>query len=381
MAGMMARSLTFAAVSGLLLAGCAPGPAPATKTEAKPTAAAPSPSPSPAASPSPSPSPAAAPASPVAQPIAATGPVETVKVAHAPSVLFAPLYVAIEKGYFREQNIDVQLETVAAGQDAMAMAANNQLDVVVAGFGAATFNAIERGLDLRIVSSMGQQPQQGYPSALMVRKDLLTSGEVKEVKDLKGRKVALSGGLGAAGSYWTAVKLREAGLSLQDIEVVNIGFPDMVQGFKQGAIDAGLPPAPFTNQIIQDQSADYFGGPLSPGASAVGTLYGSAFIKDRAEVGRRFMTALVKGSRDLQGDRVKSDEHLGIFEKYTRTSVDTLKTMDPYSFDPNLTPDVPTLTDMQRVFIDEGILRLAAPIPPERWADDSFVRHAATQVR
>ena len=302
-------------------------------------------------------------------------------MAHAPSVLFAPLYVAIEKGYLGSQGIRVQLETVAAGQDAMAMAANNQLDVVVAGFSAATFNAIDRGLELRIVSSMGQQARQGYPSALMVRKELLDSGQVKEIKDLKGRKIAMSGGVGAAGSYWVAVKLRSAGLSLKDVEVVNIGFPDMVQAFKQGAIDAALPPAPFTNQIIRDGSADYFGGQLSPGASAVGTVYGSGFIKGPEEWGRRFMIALVKGSRDLQGGRIKSDEILRILSNYTNTPLDTLKTMDPYDFDPDLKLDVATLTDMQQVFIDEGILKFASPIGPEKWADDSFIKYAVSQLR
>jgi NitT/TauT family transport system substrate-binding protein len=374
-------ALALLAVVGLLLGACTPAPAAsptaAPKAEAKPTdAPKPAAAASPVASPSPSPSPAAKPAG-----AAPAGKTESVKVAHAPSVLFAPLYVAIEKGYFRDQGIDAQLETVAAGQDAMAMAANNQLDVVVAGFGAATFNAIERGLELRIVSSMGRQPQQGYPSALMVRKDLLASGQVKELEDLKGRKVALAGGIGATGSYWMAAKLRTVGLTLKDIEVVNLGFPDQVLGFKQGSIDAGLPPAPFTNQIIRDDSADYFGGALSPGASAVGTVYGSGFIKDRAEVGRRFMTALVRAARDLQGDRVKSDEHLQIFSKYTNIPVDTLRTMDPYDFDPNLRPDVSTLTDMQRVFIEEGVLRFASPIPPERWADESFVNYAGSQVR
>ena len=66
-----------------------------------------------------------------------SGPVQTVKIAHAPSLLFAPLYVAIEKGYFAEQGIEVSLETVTAGQDAMALTANNQLDATVAGFSVA----------------------------------------------------------------------------------------------------------------------------------------------------------------------------------------------------------------------------------------------------
>lgn len=399
---MRAVALQIAVVIGLVVAACAPAapasPTAALKPDAKPTesakpvaAGSPSPAPSPATAASPAAGASPAAPSPVTSPpggpavkpsgAARAGPIEAVKVAHAPSVLFAPLYVAIEKGYAREQGLEIQLEAITAGQDAMALAANNQLDVVVAGFGAATFNAIDRGLDLRIVSSMGQQPRQGYPSALMVRKDLLDGGQVKEIGDLKGRKVALSGGIGATGSYWMAAKLRGAGLSLKDIEVVNIGFPDQVLAFKQAAVDAALPPAPFTNQILQDGSADYFGGPLSPGASAVGTVYGSGFIRDRAEVGRRLMTALIRASRDLQGDQIKSDEHLQIFATYTNIAVDTLRTMDPYEFDPNLTPDVTTLTDMQHVFIDEGVLRFAGPISPDRWADDSFVTYAASQMR
>ncbi len=397
MPGPIAGSRVTALLAALVLvAACSPtapsSPTAATKNEAKPTEA-PKPAASPAtvsspgtagspaqASPSPSPSPSASPAATLSGALP-VGAVESVSVAHAPSVLFAPLYVAIEKGYFREQGIAPQLETVQAGQDAMALAANNQLDVVVAGFGVATFNAVERGLDLRIVSSMGRQPQQGFPTALMVRQDLLADGQVRDVADLKGRKVALAGGIGATGSYWMAAKLRTAGLTLKDIEVVNLAFPDQVQAFKQGAIDAGLPPAPFTAQILRDGSADYFGGQLSPGASAVGTVYGPSLLKDRAETGRRFMTALVRAARDLQDGRVRSDQHLEIFSKYTNIPVDTLRAMDPYDFDPNLTPDVPTLTDMQQVFIAEGILRLPNPLPPERWADTSFVMHATSQLR
>lgn len=325
--------------------------------------------------PSPSASPAAA-----ASPPSVTGKVETVKLAHAPSTLFSPLYVAIEKGYLVEQGIQVQLETVAAGQDAMALTAQGQLDAVVAGFGAATFNAVERGLELRVVGSMGVQPQQGYPSALMVRKELLQAGTVKEMKDLKGKKVAISGGNGSAGAYWMATKLETAGLGLKDVEIVNIPFPDMVTGFKQGSIDAAFPPAPFTTTITRDGTAEVFGGVTKPGASAVGVVYGGQFIKDRPDVGRRLMVGLMKGARDVLGKDYYKDEHLAIYNKYTRTPVDTLKTMDQYDFFPDLHPDVATLTDMQRIFIAEGVLKLPAPLPPTRWADDSFTKFAVQQL-
>jgi NitT/TauT family transport system substrate-binding protein len=351
----------------VLLLGCATPAAPGPQPSAAATTSAPS-KPAPVGSPT---VPAAPTVAGVPSPPAAP---ETVRIAHAPSTLFAPLYVAIEKGYLAEQGLEVSLETVTAGQDAMALTANNQLDATVAGFSVALFNAVDRGLDIRVVGSMGAQPKQGRPTAMMVRKDLLDSGQVKEMTDLKGRKVAIAGGNGSTGAYLLATKLRDGGLSLNDVEIVNLAFPDQVQAFKQGAIDAAIPPAPFTEQIRQDGTADYFGGPFSPGASSVGIIYGPSLLKDRPDVGKRLMAALIKASRSIQGDAIKSDENLAIFSKYTRIPAETLKSMDPYDFAPDLAPNVATLMDMQRVFIDQGQLKLSAPLPPERWADTSFTR-------
>jgi NitT/TauT family transport system substrate-binding protein len=299
---------------------------------------------------------------------------------HVSSVLFAPLYVAMARGYMRDQGIDVQLDRAAAGQDAMPLVANGQLDVVVGGFAAATFNAVVRQLDLRIVASMGRQPRQGYPSALMVRKDLLDSGAVKNLKDLRGRKVALSGGIGATGSYWMATKLRSVELTLKDIELVNMGFPDMVAAFKTRAIDAAFPSAPATTQIKNDAFADYFGGVTSPGASAVGVTFGGAFMKNRPDVARKLLMALVKGARDIQGDRYFAAENLQAYATYTDTPIDTLKAMDPYEFDPDLGLDVQTLQDMQQVFIAEGVEQAKEPIPPASYVDDSFLKAAVQQL-
>src|SRR5439155_906886 len=88
---------------------------------------------------------------------------------------------------------------------------------------------------------------------------------VKSMQDLKGRKVAISGGEGSTGSYWMATKLRPAGLDLKDIDMVNMGFPDMVAAFASGAIDAGFPSAPATTQIRAAGTADFFGGGAQQG--------------------------------------------------------------------------------------------------------------------
>ncbi len=301
-------------------------------------------------------------------------------MAHAPSLLFAPLYLAIDKGYFRELGIDVQLEAVTAGQDAAALTAAGQLDATVAGFAVATFNGIQRGLDLRIVASMAKQPLQGIPSPLMVRKDLIESGQVKTVADLKGRKVGIAGGNGSTGSYYLAVKLREAGLTLNDVEIVNLAFPDQVTGLRQMAIDAAYPPAPFSTQVLDEGLGEVFGGPTAPGQSGTGVLFGGQFVKNRPEVAVGVLMALVRGARDLQGGGFYAPENLAIFSRYTRLPVETLRAIEAYEWDPNLRPDVKTLLDMQSVFIQNGLLRYSPPLTAERLVDEALLDQALQRL-
>jgi NitT/TauT family transport system substrate-binding protein len=208
---------------------------------------------------------------------ATSGNLETIKVAHTPSVLFAPLYVAIENGYFSEQGLKVELTQVQAGQDAIALAGQGQLDVVVAGLSAATFNAVNRGIDIKVVASMAYQPKTGTPTALMLRKSLTDS--IKTLPDLKGKKVAILGGNGTTGAYYMSLKLKEANLTLKDIQIVNLSAADQVTAIASGAIDATLASAPFTTRMIQDGTAVVFGGPITPGISGTAIMYGPNFAK------------------------------------------------------------------------------------------------------
>ncbi len=375
---MKRAPICAAALLSLLLVACgggvAPASAPVSSTATKPASASAAASAPAGASAKPA---ASAAASASAKP-AASGAVQ-LKVAHVPSTLFSPLYVAIDKGYMSQQGLTVDLTTVTAGQDAQAFLANGQLDAAVAGIAAATFNAINQGLDLRIVGSMGVAPENADPSALMVRTDLLQSGAVKGVADLKGKKVALSGGIGATASYYMAQALAKANLKLTDVEVVNMGFPDMVAAFKSKAIDAGLPSAPFTTEILKDASAqipDF--GHLTPGVSGTGTVYGTRLLRQDRQLGQKFFNALVRGAADVQGDKARQPENLDILSKATKLPGDTLKTMALYNFKPDLAPDTATYDNMQKVFIQAGILNFPQPLPTDKVVDAEFSKNAKT---
>jgi len=150
----------------------------------------------------------------------------TIKVAHLPSALFTPLYVADAKGYFKDEGLTIELEAIKSGQDGVPLLASGKLDVMVAGFSAGMFNALNSGLEFKVVGSMGISTgdPENSPTALEVSK---ASG-ITDIKDLKGKKVAAAGGSGATGGFLAAEQHGDARPPLPQRDAGHLCEPDMV---------------------------------------------------------------------------------------------------------------------------------------------------------
>ena len=253
--------------------------------------------------------------------------------------------------------------------------ATGQIDVVVAGFSAGLFNGLNRGLEFKVVGSMGASPKDGSaPTALEVSKQLVDSGGVSTPADLKGKKIALSGGNTAAGAFQADTVLQQSGIGLKDVTVVNLGFPDMEAAIKSGAVAAALPPAPFSTRMEADGVATKLGQP-PVGTTATGVIYGKSFLKNR-DAGQRFFNALARGAQDLQGDRKKSPETLATLAKYTGQTVDVLQKVPFYDWFPKLAPDLKSLAKMQQTYRSLGLLDFPTNLKTASFVDDSFSRKA-----
>ena len=57
----------------------------------------------------------------------------TVTIGYVPSTLFTPLFVAVDRGYLAAAGLTPALQPIVAGQDAMALLAQGQIDAVAAG--------------------------------------------------------------------------------------------------------------------------------------------------------------------------------------------------------------------------------------------------------
>ncbi|MGG2460721.1 ABC transporter substrate-binding protein [Streptomyces sp. RGM 3693] len=278
----------------------------------------------------------------------------TIRVAHVPSTLFAPLYLADAKGYFKAAGLTVTLQTVKNGQDAVPLAATGQVEAVVAGFSAGLFNGVAKGLGVKVAASMGAATgAHPSPSSLEVASRLLDAGTVRTPADLRGRKIAVSGGPGAAGGYQLAAILRGSGLTLKDVTVVNVAIPDMRTALANGGADAALPPAPFSTLMEEAGTARPLAVPPK-GTVASGVVLGARFAGQPAA--RKFLAALRRAAADLQGAGRTSDENVAILAKATGQRPSVLRHSPPYQWDPELRPNGGQLMAQQAAYRQAGLL-------------------------
>lgn len=298
-----ARLFLLGLLAALALSACSPAAVPTSA----PTRAAPAATAVPAAPPSPTPAPKPA----------------AVKFGAASSASDAGIYVAIEKGYFKEQGLDVQYVTFQSGAMTIAPLSSGEIDAAGGAISTGLLNAIERGVALKIVAGKGSSTKGFEFSQVTVRKDLIDSGQVKEVKDLKGKKIAV-GSLQSGPEATVAYLLKQAGLSIKDVELLAMGYPDMVAAYANKAIDAAQQIEPNLNAAVERGLAARW--PPGATSSIYGGEYQSAqvffseqFTKN-VDAARRFMIAYLKGARDYNDAFVKGknkSEVVSMLTKYT----------------------------------------------------------------
>jgi NitT/TauT family transport system substrate-binding protein len=301
---------------------------------------------------------------------------DKVQAAYVATMHFAPLYVAIERGFLKEQNIEVEMRKVASGSEAMAFLAQGTLDVGGIGIAAATFNAFNKGFDTRIVASASLQPQKDGPTILLVRKELKDSGKVKSVADLKGMKVGIAGGPGTAGAYFVAKALKESGLTMKDIEIVNLANPDLPLAIEKGAIDSTLTGSPYSDEILANGKAVLLAQDMAPKAMTTVFMYSGKFMKQRTDASKRFMVALVKGVRAMQGNKYLDPANLKAYLKYVTATEDSIRKGKPQFFDPDLRIYIDSVTNLEEVFRWAGWTTYTNVIPQSQMVDGSFQEHA-----
>ncbi|GAV22758.1 ABC transporter substrate-binding protein [Carboxydothermus pertinax] len=231
----------------------------------------------------------------------------TVTVGLKQVVSDAGILIGMAKGYYQELGIKIEPVQFNSGQEMINQLAAKGLDVGCTVTSTALFNAMGRGIPIKIVADKGYNlPQKGY-YRLVIRKDL--ADQIKDYKDLKGRKIAIVGTASLDEICLDRV-LNKGGLTTKDVELQIIrSFPDIIAAFANKSIDAAMVIEPFVAQGVEKGLIDRWKDPVEydPDAQIAILVFGPS-ITEKPEVAKRFMLAYVKALRDYNDAFIKGVE-------------------------------------------------------------------------
>ena len=351
-----------------LLGACAPAPV--------------SPPTNPPAATQPAPATAAAAAASSAYKTTPLNPRVAVRVMDNQVTSMAPIYIAYDRGYFSDEGLDVDLQVLNDNAAILQTLATGQSQFALTTPDPVVFNAIARGITIKIVAPSTVNGQSDRPAQFIVRKDLVDTGAYKTPADLRGLNVAAP----AQSSLWYVEKtLSLGGLTLDDVKTTVIRTPDMVSAFQSKVIDAAWVPEPTATAINAQAIGKTIAntGELFPGAVAAALMMSPQFAKDHPEAAQRFVTAYVRGARGYYTDWMKGGDKASVVKSFVAHTA--IKDPDLYdkiglpSVDPNVLTDPTTSWNVFQDFFVKQQLQ-EQKIDLSQYVDLSMVNAALTLV-
>lgn len=310
----------------------------------------------------------------------AAGPLPEIKFAEALSFANGPVYWAVEKGYFRQNGVEVKFDPMAGAGDVVPFLASGQLDMAGGGLSAAHFNAFNRGLEVKIVAPLGLMPPDRGSVRIVMRSDLYDQAPVKNATALKGLKVAVNT-KGGVVEYILTKALQKEGMDLKDVEVVTMPFPDMPAALSGGSVGAIVAAEPNATRAIQLGAGKLLLDQIVPGKSTTVLLVSPKLISERSDVLKNFMVAYMQGVRDLQDiSQLYTDEKMAVWTKYLKLQPDIIKAMAPFAWDPDLNIQRDIIRDQEQVHRSHGLLNYDKPLDVEKMIDETFVKYAREKL-
>ncbi|WP_449727610.1 ABC transporter substrate-binding protein [Bacillus aerolatus] len=244
----------------------------------------------------------------------------TVVIAEDGAASGAGFYIAKEKGYFADYNIEVEFAQFANSDDMLPALAAGEVDIAGGVSTASFFNAIAQGIDVKIIADKGHNVKGKSYFSFVIGKD--KQDEIKDYADFKGKRIAVSTKNGVD-DYIFEQMIKHGGLTKEDVEFVLMpDFGSMLAAIENGSIDAALQIEPLITQGMAQGLHMRFGDTTdyAPEAQIAMVLGSPKFINEEEEVSLRFMAAYLKGVRDYNDAFMKGKgkaEIIDIMTKYT----------------------------------------------------------------
>jgi NitT/TauT family transport system substrate-binding protein len=160
----------------------------------------------------------------------------------------AALYLGIQKGFFREERLDVEPVTTRSGATIIPAVVTGDDQIGFSNF-ISLILATARGLPLQTIIA-GSQAANGSahePGAVVVT----AASPIHTYKDLEGKTIAVNS-LNNLGDTTIRVVLDRHGVDITKVKFIEIPFPEMPPALKAGRVDAIWVNEPFQTIAAND---------------------------------------------------------------------------------------------------------------------------------
>jgi len=211
-----------------------------------------------------------------------------------------PFYIAQSKGFFTENNLEVNLRIFGANTDYISAFLANRIDGCISCVTSEAVLIAEKGKDYKIV--LVQDNSAGGDG-------ILARNSIKSIADFKGKRVAVE--QGGVGHFFVLQVLKEAGLSEKDITIINADAPTAAAAYQAGNVEIASTYAPFLSQANEAQTDGRIIYDSSQMPTAITDFYtfDSKYIAANPDAVSAFVNAIAKALDFLATNR---DEAIAI---------------------------------------------------------------------
>ncbi len=244
-----------------------------------------------------------------------------------PNAIHAFMYVAMEKGYYAQEGLKVNIQFPANDNDALSLVAAGKSDIGIFYQQDIITTRTNQSVPVKSIGAITQKPLNIILS--------LADKNIKEPKDLEGKTIGYAGtDLSAA---LVKYMMEQAGIAYDENKLINVGF-DLMSSMTTGNVDAtiGCMVNHEVPQMIEEGfDVNYF----MPDDYGVPTYYELVFlasdttVAEDSELLAAFLRASEKGFKDMQADPEEAlkilldhqnEENFPLSETVERQSMATL---------------------------------------------------------
>src|SRR4051812_6198129 len=208
----------------------------------------------------------------------------------------APVFIAQDKGYFREAGLDIELKFFDAAQPIAVATTSGDVDFGITAFTAGLYNLAGKGT-LKVIGGMSRE-KAGYPLIGYFASNNAYAGGLKTPRDLAGKRIAVTQ-VGSSFHYSLGLLADKYRFKLADVKIVPLqSLSNAAAALKGETVDAALLPVSTARKLMDDGGAKLLGWVGDETPWQLGAVFASPkTLADKALV-VKFLSVLARANRE-----------------------------------------------------------------------------------